>query len=142
MDKTTKSKSMTQTDTDRKNVAIGFFKLVAEGKFKEGLKFFTPDCKPHNPYIAGGMEALTDGMIAASKGMTVDRSEVDFVVKHILVDGDLVVVHTQLLASKSNPGKGGLRQAHIFRFEGDKIAEYWDISQQILESMPNAKGAF
>jgi predicted SnoaL-like aldol condensation-catalyzing enzyme len=142
MSKTTNSKSMVQTDIDRKKVAVEFFKLIAEGKFKEGLKFFTPDCKTHNPCIPGGMDALTDGMIAASKGMTMDRSKADFIIKHILVDGDLVIVHTQLLFFKSNPGKGGLRQAHIFRFEGDKIAEYWDITQQIMENMPNAKGAF
>ena len=30
---------------------------------------------------------------------------------------------------------------HLFRFEGDKIVEYWDITQQILPSMLNA-GSF
>jgi len=35
-----------------------------------------------------------------------------------------------------------LRQVHLFRFEGDKIVEYWDITQQVLLDMPNASGAF
>jgi predicted SnoaL-like aldol condensation-catalyzing enzyme len=61
---------------------------------------------------------------------------------HVIVDGDFVAVHTQLLNSKSNPTEGGLRQVHLFRFEGNKIVEYWDITQQILPSMPNARGAF
>jgi predicted SnoaL-like aldol condensation-catalyzing enzyme len=88
------------------------------------------------------MDTLTDAMIAASKNITALSSQPEFIIKHLLVDGDMVAVHTQLLNSKSNPGEGGLRQVHLFRFEADKIVEYWDISQQILPSMPNASGAF
>jgi predicted SnoaL-like aldol condensation-catalyzing enzyme len=142
MKQASQSEAARQIEIERRSIAIEFFQLVAEGKFKDGLKFFTADCKTHNPYIAGDMNTLTDGMIAANKNMNVERSEADFKVKHILVEGDLVAVNTELLMSRSNPGKGGLRQVHLFRFEGNKIAEYWDITQQILESMPNAKGAF
>ncbi len=63
-------------------------------------------------------------------------------VKHVLVDGDFVAAHTELLNSKSKPSEGGLRQVHLFRFEDDKIVEYWDITQQVLPTMPNAAGAF
>jgi predicted SnoaL-like aldol condensation-catalyzing enzyme len=133
---------MRQKEADRKNIVIEYFKLVGSGKFKEGLRFFAPDCKTHNPYISGGMDALTDAMMTANKGMTEQLSEPEFAVKHVLVDGDLVAVHTQLLNSKSKPSEGGLRQVHLFRFEGDKIVEYWDITQPVLASMPNASGAF
>jgi predicted SnoaL-like aldol condensation-catalyzing enzyme len=88
------------------------------------------------------MDALTDSMIAASKNITVQSSQPEFVIKHLLADGDLVAVYTQLFNSKSNHGEGGLRQMHLFRFEADKIVEYWDITQQILPSMPNASGSF
>jgi predicted SnoaL-like aldol condensation-catalyzing enzyme len=60
----------------------------------------------------------------------------------VLADGDFVAVHTELLSNKSKPSEGGLRQMHLFRFEGEKIVEYWDITQQIMPSMPNAGGAF
>ncbi len=133
---------MRQKETDRKNIVIEYFKLVSSGKFKEGLRFFAPDCKTHNPYIAGGMDALTNAMMEANKGMTTQLSEPEFTVKHVLVDGDLVAVHTELLNSKSKPSEGGLRQVHLFRFKGNKIVEYWDITQQVLASMPNASGAF
>jgi len=106
------------------------------------MSFFAPDCKTHNPFVVGGMDALTDAMIAASKNITAQSSQPEFVIKHLLADGDLVAAHTQLLNSKSNPGEGGLRQIHLFRFGADKIVEYWDITQQILPSMPNARGAF
>jgi predicted SnoaL-like aldol condensation-catalyzing enzyme len=141
MDRKNEPSSMKQV-LDRKNIVNEYFRLVSTGKFKEGLRFFAPDCKTHNPFIVGGIGPLTDAMIAASKNMTAQNSQPAFVIKHLLVDGDMIAVHTQLLNSKSNPGEGGLRQVHLFRFEADKIVEYWDITQQILSSMPNASGAF
>ncbi len=55
-----------------------------------------------------------------------------------------MVAHTELLNSKSDPKKGGLRQAHVFRFGSDnRIIEYWDITQFIdPNGMPNAANAF
>ncbi len=141
MDRKNDSSLMKQM-LDRKNIVNEYFRLVSTGKFKEGLRFFAPDCKTHNPFVVGGMGTLTDAMIAASKNITEQNSQPEFLIRHLLVDGDMVAVHTQLLNSKSNPGEGGLRQVHLFRFESDKIVEYWDITQQILPSMPNASGAF
>lgn len=142
MSRTIKSESLRRREIDRKNIVIEYFKLVGSGKFKEGLRFFASDCKTHNPYIRGGMDALTNAMMAASKDMTSQHSEIEFAVKHVLADGELVAVHTQLLNSKSKPSEGGLRQVHLFRFEDDKIVEYWDITQQVLANMSNASGAF
>jgi len=127
---------------DRKKVVMEYFDLVGSGKFKEGLRFFAADCRTHNPYVPGSMEKLTEAMIAASKDTGARSTEPGFAVKHVLVDGDFVAAHTEFLNSKSKPSDGGLRQVHIFRFEGDKIVEYWDITQQILANMPNAAGAF
>jgi len=91
------------------------------------------------------MDALIDAMIAVQKKGAegiIKGSTADFklIMKNVLADGDLVAVHTQL--SSSNPSNGGLRQVHLFRFSGDKIVEYWDITQQVLENAPNAAGAF
>ena len=129
----------------RKDIAVEFLNLIGAGKPKEGMRFFTPDCKTHNPYVTGGMDALIDAMIAVqSKGADgiVKGSTADFKLKirHVLADKDLVAVHTEL--SSPNPSDGGLRQVHLFRFSGDKIAEYWDITQQVLQAAPNAAGAF
>jgi predicted SnoaL-like aldol condensation-catalyzing enzyme len=129
----------------RKDVAVGFLNLIALGKPKDGLRFFAPECKTHNPYTDGGMKELIDAMIAVqkqgSKGI-IAGSTADFrlVIRHVLAEGDLVAVHTQV--SGSNPSAGGLRQVHLFRFRGDKIVEYWDITQMVPENAPNAAGAF
>jgi predicted SnoaL-like aldol condensation-catalyzing enzyme len=140
--KTSKSDLIRQKETDHKNIIMEYFKLVSSGKFKEGLRFFAPNCRTHNPFIAGSIDVLTDAMIAANKEGTSKYPEAEFLVKHFLADEDLVAVHTQLLNNKSNPGEGGLRQVHLFRFEDDKIVEYWDITQQVLQNMPNASGVF
>ena len=131
-----------QKEIEHKNIALEYFKLVSAGKYKEGLRFFAPDCKTHNPFISGSVENLTDAMIAASKDISTQKTEPAFAVRHVIADGDLVAVHTELLNSKSKPSEGGLRQVHLFRFEDDKSVEYWDITQQVLPNMPNAKGAF
>jgi predicted SnoaL-like aldol condensation-catalyzing enzyme len=129
----------------RKEAAVKFLSLIAAGRPKDGLVFFTPDCTTHNPYTAGDMDALTDAMIAVQKQGSagiVKGSTADFKlsIRQVLAEGDLVAVHTTL--SSPNPSAGGLRQIHLFRFKGDKIVEYWDITQFIPEGAPNAAGAF
>jgi predicted SnoaL-like aldol condensation-catalyzing enzyme len=107
--------------------------------------FFAPECKTHNPYVLGGMDALTDAMIAVQKQgaegiLKGSKADFKFIIRQVLADGDIVAAHTQISSSK--PSEGGLRQVHLFRFKGDKIVEYWDISQQVPENSPNAAGVF
>jgi len=129
----------------RKEAAVKFLSLIAAGRPKDGLVFFAPDCITHNPYTAGDMDALTDAMLTVQRQGSagiVKGSTADFKlsIRQVLAEGDLVVVHTTL--SSSNPSAGGLRQIHLFRFKGNKIVEYWDITQFIPEGAPNATGAF
>lgn len=127
---------------DRKNIIMEYFKLISELKFKEGLRFFASDCKTHNPFVAGNMNNIFDAMIAANKDYAPKYPKAQFAVKQVLADGDYVAAYTQLMANPDNPAEGGLRQMHLFRFEGDKIVEYWDITQQIMPNTPNVAGAF
>ena len=82
------------------------------------------------------MEELTDAMIAVQKQGSqgiLKGSTADFrlIIRHVLAEGDIVAVHTQI--SRSEPSSGGLRQVHLFRFSGDKIVEYWDITKWCLK---------
>jgi predicted SnoaL-like aldol condensation-catalyzing enzyme len=128
--------------SQNKTVVTELFKLMGAGKFKEGLRFFATDCVQHNPYVGGSMDALTDSMAAAMKEMVPKFPDAEFKVEHMIENADMVAVHTNLLNSKSKLGEGGLRQVHLFRFRGDKIVEYWDVTQQVTPDMPNAAGAF
>ncbi|HYC20784.1 MAG TPA: nuclear transport factor 2 family protein [Candidatus Bathyarchaeia archaeon] len=129
----------------QKDIAVEFLSLVGLGRPKEGLRFFAPECETHNPYIVGGMDALIAAMLAVQKEgaegiLKGSKADFSLVIRHVLADADLVAVHTQL--SSSRPSEGGLRQVHLFRFSGEKIVEYWDITQQVPENAPNAAGAF
>jgi predicted SnoaL-like aldol condensation-catalyzing enzyme len=131
-----------QKRVERKNVVLEYFKLVVAGKFREGFRLFTPDCKPHNPFVAGSMNILIDAMVAANNEGSAEYPEAEFAVKYLLAEGDFLVAHTQLLSNKSNPNKGRLRPVHLFRFKGAKIVECWNVTQQVTPNMPNASGAF
>jgi len=129
----------------RKEIAVEVFNLIGSGKPKDALRFFSPDCKTHNPYTAGGMNELTDAMIAVQKQgsegiMKGSKADFKLVIRQVLADGDAVAVHTQI--SSPSPNDGGLRQVHLFRFMGDRIVEYWDVTQFIGQNLPNAAGAF
>jgi predicted SnoaL-like aldol condensation-catalyzing enzyme len=126
----------------RKEIIQEYFKLVAAGKFKDVLHFFSSDCKTHNPFVVGNMEVLVYAMIAANKEYSPKYPEAQFALKHVIADGDFVAAYTQLMASPKKPGEGGLRQMHLFRFDGEKIVEYWDVTQQIMPNMPNAANSF
>ena len=126
----------------RKKIVRDFFDLVLQGRQKEGLSYLAPDCRQHNPYVVGGMEALFESMAAAQKEAP-KHPDPSFEVKGIVAEGGMVAAHTELLSSKSNPGEGGLRQVHLFRFgPDDKIVEYWDVTQMVRPDMPNPANAF
>jgi predicted SnoaL-like aldol condensation-catalyzing enzyme len=138
----TNSTDIRQKETNQKRIVSEYFKLIKEGKFKEGLRFFSSDCKTHNPFVAGNMENIVNAMIAANKDYGPKYPEAQFELKQVLADGEFVAAYTQLMASPTKPAEGGLRQMHLFRFEGDKIVEYWDITQNIMPNTPNPAGSF
>ncbi len=132
----------TMRSSAQKNIVADFFQLIREGRPKDCLRYFAPGCVQHNPYVHGGMDALLDSMMAAMKESASKITEPDLRLRYVLEDGEIVAVYTQLLYNRSKPETGGLRQVHLFRFGGDRIVEYWDITQPIDFSMPNAAGAF
>jgi predicted SnoaL-like aldol condensation-catalyzing enzyme len=127
---------------EHKSIVKEYFELISQQKFKEGLRFFAPDCKTHNPFVAGNMEKIINAMIDANKEYGPKYLEAQFSLKLMLADGDFVAAYTQLVASPTKPAEGGLRQMHLFRFGGDKIVEYWDITQNIMPNTSNPAGSF
>ena len=56
-----------------------------------------------------------------------------------LEDGDLVAVHSRV---RQRPDDAGAAVVHIFRFEGDRIVELWDLGQAVPADSPNQHGLF
>jgi predicted SnoaL-like aldol condensation-catalyzing enzyme len=137
-----KSEKMKKDNSQiRKKIVREYFKLIMQGRQKDSLRYFAKNCRQHNPYTKGGMEELFEAMTKVQQEPS-EFSDPSFSVKKTLVDGNMIAVHTELLNSRSKPSKGGLRQIHLFRFSGNKIAEYWDITQSVSSDMPNAANAF
>jgi predicted SnoaL-like aldol condensation-catalyzing enzyme len=46
------------------------------------------------------------------------------------------------LAMHHQKGDRGAGVVHIFRFDGDKLVELWDLGQEVPAESPNASGMF
>ena len=119
-----------------KDAAISFLKMCAAGTPREGAeRYALPAFRHHNAWFAASAHALFTGMEAAARehpGTILD-------VKHALEDGDLVAVHSHV---RMKPGTPGVAVVHLMRFEGGKIAEFWDVAMEIPADSPNANGVF
>ena len=123
------------TSTDRKQIATDFLRLARAGDRAALERLVTPGARHHNAHFAAGMPALFDAMMAATKSAPERTSDV----KLVLADGDYVVVHSHV---RPTPGDSGVAVVHIFRFEGDRIAELWDVGQKVPAENPNDHGMF
>ena len=119
----------------RKKTVTDFLQLAIAGKARDGIHFFAVDCKHHNPFFPAGMSALTEAMAGAAE----QSFGGSLTMEHILADGDLVAAHTAL---RNQMGEAVFAQFHLFRFSGDKIVEYWDITQPVPVNSPNSDGMF
>jgi predicted SnoaL-like aldol condensation-catalyzing enzyme len=123
-------------ETDLKEIAGDFLRRVASGDVEEAYRqYVAPSFRHHNPYFAGDADSLRRGMEENAK----QNPEKIFEVKRALRDGNLVAIHGFV---RHKPGERGAALVHIFRFEGDKIVEMWDVGQEVPENTPNQHGMF
>ena len=120
---------------DRKKTATEFLRHAKAGDRAAVEQLVAPGARHHNPYFAAGMPLLLDAIVAAAKASP--SGDIQF--KHVLADGDYVAVHSHVHQKK---GDLGIAVVHILRFEGDRIAEFWDIGQPVPADNPNADGMF
>jgi predicted SnoaL-like aldol condensation-catalyzing enzyme len=119
----------------RRDIAIEFLKNAASGRVDEAYALVTPTFRHHNPYFPGDTESLKVGMAEAHKKFP----DTTLVVKHILEDGDLIAVHSHVQHASNTLA---IAAVHIFRFEGDEIAELWDVAMEAPQDSPNENGMF
>lgn len=80
----------------------------------------------HNPSIPDGPEAAIEMLTPMFDGSPDARFEI----QRVLVDGDLAMVHVRA----SRPGSPDAAVADIYRFEGERIVEHWDVLQPVPEN--------
>jgi len=119
----------------QKDIAISFLKNASSGKLDEAYRKVSPNFCHHNFYFKGDAESLKDGMAQAHKQFP--NTALD--VQRAVAEGDLVAVHSRV---RHAPERPEIAVVHIFRFEGDKIAELWDVGTEVPKDSPNENGAF
>jgi predicted SnoaL-like aldol condensation-catalyzing enzyme len=118
-----------------RDLAISFLKNAASGRLDEAYALVSPNFRHHNPYFPGDADSLKTGMAEAHKKFPDTTLEV----QHVFEDGDLVAVHSHVQhASNTLP----ITAVHMFRFEGDEIAELWDVAMEAPQDSPNENGMF
>jgi predicted SnoaL-like aldol condensation-catalyzing enzyme len=89
----------------------------------------------HNPNAADGPEGFRK-FIGFLKGKFPNsKSEI----KRSFVDGDYVILHVHAVRE---PGTRGSAIIDVFKLEGGKIVEHWDVAQPIPENPANNNGMF
>lgn len=128
--------------TNRSNIqahkekALDFLHLVVAGSIEEAYdNYVNMRGKHHNVYFSAEFTSLKQGMIENHAQFPNKR----LMVKNVLGDGSLVAIHSNIIMKMGEPG---IAVVHIFRFEGGKIVEMWDIGQAIPLDSPNRLGAF
>nr|WP_256869476.1 nuclear transport factor 2 family protein [Sphingobium lactosutens] len=82
-----------------------------------------PDYIQHNPGLPDGTKAAVEAL-----GPMFARPGSRFEVKHLLIDGDLALVH---LFGQGNPDTPGAAVADLYRLKDGKVVEHWDVLQPI-----------
>ena len=122
--------------SDRKQSAISFLNLASSGKLDEAYgNYISANFRHHNPYFPGDAESLKTGMAEAHEKFPDTTLEI----QHVLEENDLVAVHSKVRHSSDTPE---IAVVHLFRFEGSRVAELWDIGIEAPKDSPNKNGMF
>jgi predicted SnoaL-like aldol condensation-catalyzing enzyme len=98
-------------------------------------EFFAREYVQHNPLAATGAKGLKDVLDWARARAPAAEHRV----KRMFVDGDYVIAHVHVII---NPGEVGNAVVDIFRVANGRIAEHWDVAQEVPGKSANANGMF
>jgi len=120
-----------------KQIVTNFFKMAFTHRQPiKAAKKYISETKyiQHNPDGADGRKAFIDGF-----AQYILDSEYKAVIKRVIAEDDLVVVHAH---GKAKPNDRGEAVVDIFRVEKGKIVQHWDVIQQIPEKSANDNTMF
>ena len=120
----------------QKKAAIEFLTLAASGRVGDAFQRHVGErFRHHNPYFRGDATSLRKAM----EQNAIEYPHKILEVLRALQDRKEVAVLSWL---RRKPGDPGMAVVHIFRFDGDRIAELWDIGQAVPENSINEHGMF
>lgn len=124
-------------DLTPKQVATEFMTQFYVDKDVRGAfeRWVDPGYIQHNPMAATGRAAA----IAFLEPFFASNPEIEYSIKRIIADGDLVAVHAHGKFAKDDRG---IAVVDILRIEGCTVMEHWDVVQPVPETSMNDNGMF
>ncbi|HEX2937267.1 MAG TPA: ester cyclase [Bacteroidales bacterium] len=123
-----------QQEEYNKKMVVEFYQQLFGDKDAEAiLKYVKEDYIQHNPMLPDGRDTLYKSVKIWFKNAPKDK--VDF--QRIVADDDLVVLHI-----RSKMGNKTRAVVDIFRIQDGKIAEHWDVIQEVPEKSANPHPMF
>lgn len=120
----------------QKAVAITVTKRVFErGDTAVVDRYVRPDYIQHNPTAADG----SAGLKALATSIHQQFPDARYDVKRAISQGDLVLLHSNVVLV---PGTKGASVIDIFRFQGGKLAEHWDVIQNVPDTTASGNDMF
>jgi predicted SnoaL-like aldol condensation-catalyzing enzyme len=126
--------SQTKPST-RKEAAVSFLRLARSGNVPQAYVHIAPNFRHHNPYFPGDAASLAKGIEESAKLFP----HKTLAVQRLLEEGDFVAVHSRV---RLKPDGSEMALVHIFRFEGERIVELWDVGEPVPDKSPNENGMF
>lgn len=123
------------TASNKDLVTNAFDRLIVDKDLSALDAYWSPAYHQHNPSIANGLAGAREGLGAyfeAFPELAVSR-------KRVVAEGNLVAVHSHYVNA---PGERGQAVVDLFRVQGGKIVEHWDVLQDVPATSANDNTMF
>jgi predicted SnoaL-like aldol condensation-catalyzing enzyme len=124
-----------QQEANRAAVLAFYEKGLNQKDADAALQYVGSRYVQHNPNAADGPDGFRKFVAFLKDKAPQSHSEI----KRSFVDGDTVILHVHAVRE---PGTRGNAIVDIFKLEGGKIVEHWDVVQPIPETAANTNGMF
>ena len=117
----------------KKKVVLDFFRTAFEERDPErALRLYVGDhYTQHNSSVPDGKEAFS----AYVKMRSAKNPDRKILLKRIVAEGDLVVLHSHNIFAPTDEGYAsaphGVASINIFRLENGKVVEHWDVREPV-----------
>jgi predicted SnoaL-like aldol condensation-catalyzing enzyme len=132
--------AQTNTTEANKKIVVDFFDLAFTQRkpTEAALKYISPTTYiQHNPQGKDGRDTFINGF-----AKYVEKGTLRCTIKRTIAQDDLVAVHNHCVDNPADPKDRGTAYVDIFRVQGGKIVEHWDVGQPVPEKSANNNTMF
>ncbi|MGA8705617.1 MAG: nuclear transport factor 2 family protein [Steroidobacteraceae bacterium] len=110
--------------------------LYVDKKVREAFETWVdPGYIQHNPLAQSGRDAA----IAFLEPFFAQHPDIDYSIKRVIADGNLVAVHSH---GRFSANDRGIAVVDILRVQGCRVMEHWDVVQPVPEHSANPNSMF